>query len=224
MIAKLAMVKESIKYERFRLEMVESQIRPRGIIDRRVLKAMSSVPRHLFVSEALMDQAYGDFPLPIGHQQTISQPYIVAEMTQALELNEKNRVLEIGTGSGYQAAILAEIVYRVYTIERIHAIFKTARKLFDDLQYFNIVTRYSDGTSGWEDQSPFDGILVAAGAPEIPEILLNQLAIGGRMVLPVGDQYSQELIKIVRDEEGFHETRLGGCRFVKLIGEYGWKE
>jgi protein-L-isoaspartate(D-aspartate) O-methyltransferase len=224
MIAKLAMVKESIKYERLRLEMVKRQVESRGITDTRVLKAMATVPRHLFVSEALMDQAYGDHPLPIGHQQTISQPYIVAEMTQALELRRTDRVLEIGTGSGYQAAVLAEIVYRVYTIERIHPIFKSARKLFDDLQNFNIVTRYSDGTSGWEDQSPFDGILVAAGAPKIPRVLLNQLAMGGRMILPVGDQHSQELIKIVRDETGFHETRLGGCRFVKLIGEHGWSE
>ncbi|MBC8459396.1 MAG: protein-L-isoaspartate(D-aspartate) O-methyltransferase [Deltaproteobacteria bacterium] len=218
------MVRESIKYERFRLEMVKNQVKARGITDRRVLKAMETVPRHLFVSEALIDQAYGDFPLPIGEQQTISQPYIVAEMTQALELSKSDRVLEIGTGSGYQAAILAQIVYRVYTIERIHTIFKKTRKLFDRLQYFSIVTRYSDGTGGWEDQSPFDGILVAAGAPEIPEVLLRQLAMGGRMVLPVGNEHSQELIRVVRDEEGFHQTRMGGCRFVKLIGEYGWKE
>jgi len=218
------MARESLKHERSRHEMVRTQIEARGVTDRTVLDAMRKVPRHLFVSEAMMDQAYGDFPLPIGDQQTISQPYIVAEMTQALDLNLNDRVLEIGTGSGYQAAILAEMVYRVYTIERLHSIFVKARTLFDTLHYHNIVTRYADGTCGWEEQSPFDGILITAGAPEIPAILLDQLSAGGRLVLPVGDRYTQELVKIVKDDTGYKETRLGGCRFVKLIGEYGWKE
>ena len=185
---------------------------------------MRQVPRHLFVSEALMDQAYSDFPLPIGEQQTISQPYIVAEMTQALKLGKDDRVLEIGTGSGYQAAILAQIAYRVYTIERIHNLYVRARKLFDQLGYHNIVTRYSDGTSGWRDEGPFDAIIVTAGAPEVPALLVNQLAIGGRMVIPVGNQYAQELIQLVRDEKGVHQLNLGGCRFVKLVGEHGWRE
>ena len=185
---------------------------------------MRKVPRHLFVSEALRDQAYGDFPLPIGEQQTISQPYIVAEMTQALQLNKNDRVLEIGTGSGYQAAILAEIVFRVYTMERIQSLLINARKLFDQLGYYNIVTRYSDGTAGWKDESPFDAIIVTAGAPQIPESLVRQLAMGGRMVLPVGNRYSQELVKLYRDKQGIRQTNLGGCRFVKLVGEYGWKE
>ena len=213
---------DSLKYERQREEMVRKQIEARGVTDPKVLAALRNVPRHLFVSEALRDQAYGDYPLPIGQQQTISQPYIVAEMTQALQPNEEDRVLEIGTGSGYQAAILAEIVFRVYTIERIHALFVKTRKLFDSLQYHNIVTKYSDGTTGWKDEGPFDAIIVTAGAPEIPKPLVSQLAVGGRMVLPVGDQYSQELIKLYKDERGIHKTRLGGCRFVKLIGEYGW--
>lgn len=213
---------DSLKYERQREEMVRKQIEARGITDPKVLAALRKVPRHLFVSEALRDQAYGDFPLPIGQQQTISQPYIVAEMTQALQPNENDRVLEIGTGSGYQAAILAEIVFRVYTIERIYALFIKTRKLFDRLQYHNIVTKYSDGTTGWQDESPFDAIIVTAGAPEIPKPLVSQLAVGGRMVLPVGDQYSQELIKLYKDEHGIRQTRLGGCRFVKLVGEYGW--
>lgn len=203
--------------------MVSKQIASRGITDLNVLKAMSKVPRHLFVSEALMDQAYGDFPLPIGEQQTISQPYIVAEMTQALQLKKEDRVLEIGTGSGYQAAIMAEIVFRVYTIERIRPLFIKARKLFDELHYHNIVTKYSDGTTGWEDESPFDAIMVTAGAPAIPETLVNQLAIGGRMVIPVGTQYSQDLIRLTRDENDVHKTSLGGCRFVKLVGEHGWE-
>ncbi len=218
------MKKESKKYERLRDEMVRTQIESRGVADPKVLAAMRKVPRHLFVSEALEDQAYGDFPLPIGEQQTISQPFIVAEMTQAIQPGKEDRVLEIGTGSGYQAAILAEIVFRVYTIERIHSLFVKARRLFDKLHYHNIVTRYSDGTSGWEDESPFDAIIVTAGAPEVPNILVSQLAMGGRMVLPVGNQFSQELIKLYRDEDGIHKTNLGGCRFVKLVGEHGWKE
>jgi len=213
----------SLKYERMREKMVEKQIAARGITDPYVLGAMRKVPRHLFVSEALMDQAYGDFPLPIGEQQTISQPYIVAEMTQALQLGKDDRVLEIGTGSGYQAAILAEIAFRVYTIERIHSIFVKTRRLFDKLRYHNIVTKYSDGTSGWTDESPFDAIIITAGAPEIPEVLVNQLSVGGRMVLPVGDQYSQDLIRLYKDEDGIHKTSMGGCRFVKLIGEHGWR-
>jgi len=212
----------SLKYERKREKMVKKQIEARGITNPYVLGAMLKVPRHLFVSEALMDQAYGDFPLPIGEQQTISQPYIVAEMTQALQLNKDDRVLEIGTGSGYQAAILSEIVFRVYTIERIHPLFVKTRRLFDKLRYHNIITKYSDGTSGWIDESPFDAIIVTAGAPEIPKVLVDQLSVGGRMVLPTGDQYSQDLIRLCKDEEGVHETNLGGCRFVKLVGEHGW--
>lgn len=212
-----------MKYDRLRHEMVEKQIAARGISDVRVLAAMRTVPRHLFVSEALMDQAYSDFPLPIGEQQTISQPFIVAEMTQALQLTPEDRVLEIGTGSGYQAAILAQIAYRVYTIERIHSLYIKTRRLIDKLGYHNIVTRYSDGTTGWKDESPFDAIIVTAGAPEIPAVLVNQLAMGGRMVIPVGNQHSQDLIRLVREKSGVHQTNLGGCRFVKLVGEHGWR-
>ena len=219
----LPMNKEPRKFERQRMEMVDKQVEARGVHDPNVLLAMGSVPRHLFVSEALMDQAYGDFPLPIGDQQTISQPFMVAEMTQALELRHEDRVLEIGTGSGYQAAVLAEIVFRVYTIERLHALFIKTRRLFDSLRYYNIVTRYSDGTTGWKDESPFDAIIVTAGAPSVPKILIDQLAPGGRMVVPVGDRHSQDLIKITKDGKNMRETNLGGCRFVKLVGEYGWK-
>ena len=209
-------------YDRRREEMVKRQIEARKISNARVLAAMRRVPRHLFVSEALRHKAYEDHPLPIGEQQTISQPFIVAEMTQALELTPEDRVLEIGTGSGYQAAILAEIAYRVYTIERLHTLYRRTRKLFDALQYHNIVTRYSDGTMGWKEESPFDAIIVTAGAPRIPDILLSQLAVGGRMILPVGNQYTQDLVKIIKDERGWHQTSLGGCRFVKLVGEEGW--
>jgi len=219
-----AMQKESIKYERQREEMVRTQIEARGIKAPKVLAAFRRVPRHLFVSEALRDQAYGDYPLPIGEQQTISQPYIVAEMTQALDLGEDDRVLEIGTGSGYQAAILAQIVYRVYTIERKRSLYLQARNLFDKLHYHNIVMKYADGTKGWRDESPFDGIIVTAGAPQIPDVLIDQMGEGGRLVVPVGNQHTQELIKIFRDDQNIRQINLGGCRFVKLVGEYGWKE
>lgn len=213
-----------MKYERLRKEMVKRQIEARGITDPNVIAAMLTVPRHLFVSDALRDQAYGDFPLPIGEQQTISQPYIVAEMTQALELTRHDRVLEIGTGSGYQAAILAQIAFRVYTIERLHGLLVNARKIFDQRRYYNIVTRYSDGTTGWKEESPFDAIIVTAGAPSIPTHLVNQLAMGGRMVIPIGNQYTQDLIKLIKDEKGIQQNNLGGCRFVKLVGEFGWKD
>ena len=212
------------RYKRLREEMVRTQIEARGITDPYVLKAMRTVPRHLFVIDAMMDQAYMDYPLPIGEQQTISQPFIVAEMTQALLLNKDDRVLEIGTGSGYQAAILAEIVSRVYTLERKHALFVRTRKLFDQLRYFNISARYKDGTAGWKEESPFDAIIVTAGAPSIPMVLLEQLAIGGRCVIPVGDQQSQSLVRIFRTESGFQKEDLGKCRFVKLIGEHGWTD
>lgn len=204
--------------------MVRSQIEARGVKDPLVLSAFRTVPRHLFVSEALREQAYGDYPLPIGEQQTISQPYIVAEMTQALEIGRNDRVLEIGTGSGYQAAILAQIVYRVYTIERRRSLYIQTRSLFDKLNYHNIVTKYADGTKGWQEESPFDAIVVTAGAPEVPQVLINQLAEGGRLVVPVGNQHTQELIKICRTKGKIQQTNLGGCRFVKLVGEHGWKE
>jgi protein-L-isoaspartate(D-aspartate) O-methyltransferase len=204
--------------------MVSSQIEARGIHDKRVLDAMLKVPRHLFVGEALQDQAYGDFPLPIGEGQTISQPYIVAEMTQALELGKDDRVLEIGTGSGYQTAILAELAYRVYTVERVRELFIKARKLLDHLQYYNVVAKCSDGTLGWPDESPFEAIIVTAGAPEVPETLVEQLKPGGRLIIPVGGRLSQTLFKVVKEEDGANKANLGGCRFVRLIGEHGWKD
>lgn len=217
------MDKESSRFARQREEMVRRQIEARGISDQRVLDALRTVPRHLFVNEALTDRAYGDFPLPIGEGQTISQPFMVAEMTQALALSPEDRVLEIGTGSGYQAAVLGQIAHRVYTMERIHPLYARARRLFDQLGYHNIVTRYSDGTLGWSEEAPFDAILVTAGSPRIPEPLIQQLGPGGRMVIPVGDRFSQELTKIYRDETGIRQTAMGGCRFVKLVGEHGWK-
>ncbi|MBS3732362.1 MAG: protein-L-isoaspartate(D-aspartate) O-methyltransferase [Desulfobacterales bacterium] len=215
---------DSRRYQRQREAMVKNQIEARGVSDPKTLAAMRRVPRHLFVSEGLMDQAYNDHPLPIGEQQTISQPYIVAMMTEALQIDEDDRVLEIGTGSGYQAAVLAEIAHRVYTIERNRTLYQNARKVFENLGYFNIIARYSDGTIGWSEEAPFDAILITAGAPEIPKPLIDQLAMGGRMVIPVGSSLSQKMIKVVRDEQGIHQSELGGCRFVRLVGQYGWKE
>ncbi|MFW6081364.1 MAG: protein-L-isoaspartate(D-aspartate) O-methyltransferase [Desulfosalsimonas sp.] len=215
---------DSPRYRRLRESMVKNQIEARGVSDPGVLSAMARVPRHLFVNEALMDQAYNDHPLPIGEQQTISQPYIVAMMSEALQLDEEDRVLEIGTGSGYQAAVLAEIAYRVYTIERNRILYQNARKVFEKLGYYNIIPRYSDGTIGWREESPFDAIMVTAGAPEIPKPLIDQLAMGGRMVIPVGSSFSQKMIKVVKEEQGLHQSELGGCRFVRLLGQYGWKD
>ena len=217
------MEKDGIKFQRARQDMVRRQLEARGITSPAVLDAFRKVPRHLFVSEALQDQAYGDYPLPIGQQQTISQPYIVAEMTQALNLKPDDRVLEIGTGSGYQAAILAQIVFKVYTIERIHPLYLQTRKLFDELKLFNIVTRYSDGTNGWPEEGPFDGIIVTAGSPQIPKPLVNQLAVGRSMVIPIGNQFHQELMRIDRGETAVEQVGIGGCRFVKLVGEHGWR-
>ncbi len=204
--------------------MVENQIVARGIQDPLVIQAMTQVPRHLFVSEALVDSAYGDFPLPIGEGQTISQPFIIAEMTQSLCLNGSERVLEIGTGSGYQAAVLSRIVYKVYTIERNHTLYLQTRRLFDRMKYHNIVTRYSDGTQGWKAEGPYDAIMVTAGGNQIPAPLVDQLDMGGRLVMPVGGHHSQELIRLEKTKTGIKTTNLGGCRFVKLIGEHGWRE
>ncbi len=214
------------RYAKQRKKMVDSQIRSRGIRDERVMRAMEKIPRHLFIDEGLIDQAYSDGPLPIGEKQTISQPYIVAIMTEALELKGPEKVLELGTGSGYQAAILAELADRVFTIERIASLAQKARKLLESLNYYNVAIRVGDGTYGWREESPFDAILVTAGSPSIPRILVEQLVIGGRLVIPVGGRYSQSLIKLTRLSENPDDVRkedLGGCRFVNLIGEHGWK-
>jgi protein-L-isoaspartate(D-aspartate) O-methyltransferase len=206
-----------------RKKMVQEQLVARGIRDKRVQKAMLKVPRHRFVEEGLWHQAYGDFPLPIGQGQTISQPYIVAMMTEALQLTGDEKVLEIGSGSGYQAAILAELTKQVFSIERISTMASRARKILDELGYANVLIRVSDGTYGWADEAPFDAIIVTAGAPEIPRTLVEQLKVSGKMVIPVGDEYSQVLLKVVKTEKGYREEDLGGVRFVKLIGEHGWR-
>ncbi len=208
-----------------RQQMVDTQIIPMGIKDVRVLAAMRKVPRHLFLDEALWPQAYEDHPLPIGEKQTISQPYMVALMTEALRLTGKEKILEIGTGSGYQAAVLAEVAEQVYSIERIAVIAKRARKVLDDLQYTNIVITIGDGTLGWKEHSPYDGIMVTAGATSPPLPLLEQLKIGGRLVIPVGNEFSQDLMVYLKEDDvNFEKENYGGCRFVKLIGIHGWTD
>ena len=213
-----------MEYATARNRMVESQLISRGIKDTRVLDTMRKVPRHRFVEEALYSQAYNDHPLPIGDKQTISQPYMVALMTEALDLRGPEKVLEIGTGSGYQTAILAELAEKIYSIERIRTLSNKAQRILDDLGYFNVVLKVGDGSLGLKEEAPFDAIMVTAGSPDVPQPLVDQLAMGGRLVVPVGDRYTQALMKIVRVKEGITKTDLGGCRFVNLLGTHGWKE
>ena len=203
--------------------MVKEQLVPRGIHDPATLKAMEAVPRHLFVEDALHGQAYGDHPLPIGKGQTISQPYIVALMTQALQLQGHEKVLEIGTGSGYQAAILAQLCVKVYTVERIDTLLVRARMVFDHLHYLNILSKLDDGTVGWPENGPYDAIIVTAGGPRVPEPLLEQLADPGILVIPVGEKSYQQLQLVTRTNNRLSTTVIESVRFVNLIGEHGWQ-
>ncbi len=218
------MKREPDIYHRARERMVQTQIAARGIKDPRVLEAMRKIPRHLFVEEALKDQAYGDYPLPIGEGQTISQPYIVALMTEALELKGPEKVLEVGTGSGYQAAILAELARQVFSIERYPSLAYRAKRLLEQLGYRNVIIKVGDGTKGWPEMAPFDAIIVTAAGPKIPEPLLEQLKDGGRLVMPVGDEWSQSLIKVTKWGDKLIQENLGAVRFVKLVGEHGFPE
>jgi protein-L-isoaspartate(D-aspartate) O-methyltransferase len=213
-----------MNYKDLRELMVRTQLIPRGIRDKRVLDAMERVPRHLFVDRSTISDAYSDMALPIGEGQTISQPYMVAVMTELLELNGSERVLEIGTGSGYQAAVLAELSQDVYTIERVAPLGELAKKRFHDLSYANIHSRIGDGTLGWPEEAPFDRIIITAGAPEIPEPLTAQLADGGIIVIPVGGLYSQQLLKIKKSGDNMINEYHTLCVFVPLIGQYGWKK
>ena len=194
------------------------------IKDRRVLAAVSKVPRELFVPPELQALAYEDKPLAIGYGQTISQPYIVALMIQALELKGPEKVLEIGTGSGYQAALLAELVKSVYSVERIPELAEAAKKLLGGRGYKNITIGIAGDELGWKEHSPYDGIIVAAAAPSVPPSLLEQLAVGGIMIIPVGSRWEQELIKMRKGQHGNQIENLGGCRFVPLIGKDAWQE
>lgn len=209
-------------FAKARARMVEEQLIPRAIHDQKTLDAMRKVPRHLFVEDAMKDQAYGDFPLPIGRGQTISQPYIVALMTQALGLKGHESVLEIGTGSGYQAAILSQICAKVYTVERIDSLLVQARKVFDSLHYLNILTKLDDGTHGWPEYAPYDAIIVTAGGPKVPEPLLAQLTDPGTLIIPVGDRGVQDLRCVTKKDGKITEKTIEFVRFVSLIGDHGW--
>lgn len=202
--------------------MIQEQLRSRDIVDERTLDAMAEVPRHVFVDDAMRGRAYGDHPLPIGAGQTISQPYIVALMTQALQLTGNEKVLEIGTGSGYQAAVLSRLCDQVFTVERINTLLAAARKIFDALRYYNIRSKLDDGTLGWPENGPYDAIIVTAGGPVIPQPLIEQLADPGRLVIPVGDQHVQELQILIKNEGQVTVAHLADVRFVDLVGEYGW--
>ena len=211
-------------YSTVRQRMVQEQLVPRGITDKATLRSMALVPRHLFVEDAMQTRAYGDYPLPIAAGQTISQPFIVALMTQLLKLQGDERVLEIGTGSGYQAAILSRICDKVYTIERINQLLASARKIFGALRYYNIVSKLDDGTLGWPENGPYDAIIITAGGPRIPKPLIDQLADPGRLIIPVGGQEVQELQLVTKQQGEISIEILDRVRFVDLIGEHGWSE
>ena len=207
-----------------RRKMVEEQLVERGVKNLSVLEAMSRVPRHLFAQDSLQHRAYGDTPLPIGENQTISQPYIVGAMTEALALKGEERVLEIGTGSGYQTAIIAELCRQVFTIERLNNLSRKAQNILESLNYMNIVFKMFDGTYGWPDQAPFDAILITASAPEIPDSLVKQLGDGGRLVAPIGGADKQKLVVLTKKGDRISRRDLVNCKFVPLIGKYGWPQ
>ena len=205
-----------------REEMVKTQIISRGIKDVRVIEAFLKVPRHKFIPERNIQEAYEDHPLPIGEGQTISQPYMVALMTECLKLKGEEKVLEIGTGSGYQTAILAELAREVYSIERIPSLAEKAKIVLEELGYKNVKIKIGDGTLGWEEYSPYEGIIVTAGSPEIPPPLISQLKENGRLVIPLGDSFSQVLTVVEKVEGKIKQEEICGCIFVPLVGKYGW--
>ena len=208
-----------------RLRMVERLAEHYKIADERVLDVMNRLPRHLFVPEAIKSQAYNDNALPISSGQTISQPFIVARMTELLELNGDEKILEIGSGSGYQTAVLASLARKVFAIERLDSLANDARERLQMLGFRNVTLKAADGTEGWNAYMPYDAILVAAGGPEIPEPLVAQLKVGGKLVIPVGkDRRSQMLIRVTRKEFGYRQENFGPCAFVPLIGEHGWRQ
>jgi len=211
-------------YAVLRKQMVEEQLLPRGIKDSRVINAFYKVERHKFIPIEYRASAYGDFPVPIGEGQTISQPYIVALMTECLDLKGEERVLEIGTGSGYQAAILAELAKEVYSIERFESLAKNAQKVLDELGYTNIKIKVGDGTLGWQEFSPFARIIITAASPQIPLPLIEQLKENGKLVLPLGESFSQVLTVVEKKEGKIKTQEICGCVFVPLVGKYGWKE
>lgn len=218
------MKSQEMDYKQLRKSMVSTQLVRRGIKDQRVLDAMQRIPRHLFVDESLQHNAYDDMALPISGNQTISQPYMVAIMTELLELRGVEKVLEIGTGSGYQAAVLSQLAQEVYTIERISLLAEKAKLLFETLQYTNIHVKIGDGSLGWPDVSPFDRIIITAASPQLPSPLIEQLSPDGIIVIPVGSRYSQQLLKARKTKEGLAKEYHTPCMFVPLIGQHGWDE
>lgn len=214
----------SDKFAAARRRMVQEQLIGRGLRDKAVLRAMNTVPREHFTPSNYLRQAYSDSPIPIAAKQTISQPYVVALMCAMLQLVPQDRVLEIGTGSGYAAAVLSRIVRQVYTVERHEELVVYARQRLSELGYDNVHVRHGDGTLGWPEHAPYDGIVVAAGGPNVPSSLRRQLAVNGRLVMPVGKQRKQRLVRIIRQAENeFSQEQLGPVRFVPLIGEEGWE-
>ena len=213
-----------IDYARARERMVQEQLVSRGINDTRVLGVMARVPRHLFLESELRDKAYEDHPLPIGANQTISQPYMVALMAEALELKGTERVFEVGTGSGYLAAVLSELCAEVFSVETVEKLASKARNLLTSLGYRNVSVLMGDGTLGWEEHSPYDAVVISAAAPCIPRPLLEQLKTPGYLVFPMGDKELQTLVRIRKDKAGIREEYLGECQFVKLKGQYGWED
>jgi protein-L-isoaspartate(D-aspartate) O-methyltransferase len=212
----------SDEFEPARVRMVDEQLKTRGLIDERLIAAFRKVPRHLFVPKEFQRQAYEDHPLPIGVDQTISQPYIVALMVSLLRLQGHERVLEIGTGSGYQAAILAELALEVYSIERIQELILLAGKRLERLGYQNVHLQVGDGSLGWAEHAPFDGIIVSAAAPRIPKPLLEQLGDTARMILPIGPQHVQTLVEVQKNHGEIFQREIAGCVFVPLLGRCGW--
>lgn len=212
-----------MEFKELREIMVNTQLIPRGIKDKRVLDAMKKIPRHLFVDESMQYRAYDDMALSIGEGQTISQPYMVAIMSELLDLHGDEKVLEIGTGSGYQSAILAKLAREVYTVERVLSLSQKAKERFNSLQYENIHVKVGDGTSGWPEEALFDRIIITAGTPKIPEPLIQQLSDEGIIIAPVGDRFSQQLVKLKKSRGKLSETYHTPCVFVPLIGEHGWK-
>ena len=203
--------------------MVQEQAVARGIQDPRVIAALRKIPRHLFVDLGIVNRAYDDSALPIGEKQTLSQPYMTARMVEALSLSGEEKVLEIGTGSGYQTAVLAELCFNVFSVEKIRVLSRKARALLDQLGYQNIALHVGDGTIGWSEHAPYDGIIVSAGSPSVPQPLLEQLGEHGRLLIPIGDEQTQTLVRVSRRPSGFHQEQLGECKFVKLFGKYGWR-
>lgn len=214
----------AVRFDSARRKMVEDQLVARGVRDPRVLSAMDRVPRHEFVDEALRHRAYDECSLPIGYGQTISLPYTVALMTEALELEGNERVLEVGTGSGYQTAVLSRLCANVFTVERLAPLAMRTRKLLDAQGLYNVALQIGDGTIGWKAEAPFDAIVVTAGGPELPRPLLSQLRTGGRLIAPVGDGENQALVRLRLGERGIQEEVIADCRFVKLLGRFGFAQ